>query len=57
MCPVVAHLVGRWIGGVIVRCQTSRLDGPNDAEDLRDLISPGSKEFWADQRLDGRAVT
>jgi hypothetical protein len=21
-----------------------------------DLISPGSKEFWANQRLDGRAV-
>jgi hypothetical protein len=57
VCPVVAHLVGRWIGGVIVRCQNSRLDGPNDAEDLRDLISLGSKEFWADQRLDGRAIT
>jgi hypothetical protein len=26
-------------------------------EGFGDLISPGSKEFWANQRLDGRAVT
>jgi hypothetical protein len=33
------------------------LGGPNDAEDLRDLVSLGSKEFKVDQRLDGGAVT
>jgi hypothetical protein len=38
-------------------CQNSRPDGPDDTEELRDLVSPGSKEFWADQRLDGRAIT
>jgi hypothetical protein len=27
------------------------------ARRLWDLISPGSKEFWADQRLNGRAIT
>jgi hypothetical protein len=58
------HLVSRWSGGVnargwdaIVRCQNLRPDDPNDAEDLWDLISLGLKEFWADQRLDRRAVT
>jgi hypothetical protein len=52
MCPVAAHLVDRWSGGIdargqgtIVRCQNSRPDGHNDVEDFRDLISPGSKEF------------
>jgi hypothetical protein len=52
------HLVGRWVGGVdargwgtIVGCQDLRPDG------FGDLISLGSKEFWADQRLDERAVT
>jgi hypothetical protein len=46
------YLVGRWSGdidargrGIVVGCQNSRLDGPNGAEDLRDLISPGLKEF------------
>jgi hypothetical protein len=34
-----------------------RPDGPNDAEDLRDLISPSSNEFWADPRLNERAIT
>jgi hypothetical protein len=63
-CPVAAHLIGRWGGGIdaqgqgaIVRCQNSRPDGPSDVEGLRDLIRLGSREFWADQRLDGRAVT
>jgi hypothetical protein len=63
-CLVVFHLVGRRSCGVnargrgaIDRCQNSRPDDPNDAEDLRDLVSLGSKEFWADQRLDEGAVT
>jgi hypothetical protein len=63
-CPVVAHLIDRFScgidargRGIVVRCQNSRLDNPNDAEDLRDLVSLGPKEFWAKQRLDGGAVT
>jgi hypothetical protein len=49
MCPVTAHLVGRWGGGVdargqgaVIGCQDSRPDG------FEGLISPGSREFWAD---------
>jgi hypothetical protein len=36
--------------------QNSRPDGPNDTEDLKDLINPGSREFWVDERLDGGAA-
>jgi hypothetical protein len=51
-CPIAAHLIGRWSGGVDARgqdavdgCQNSRPSGSNDAEGLRDLVSLGKKEF------------
>jgi hypothetical protein len=62
-CPVAVHLVGRWSSdvdahgrGAVIGCEDSSADGPNDAEDPRNPISPGSKELRASQRLDGRAV-
>jgi hypothetical protein len=62
-CLVAAHLVGRWSGdvnargrGAMVGCEDSRPDSPNGAEDPRNLVSPGSKKFQADQRLDGGAI-
>jgi hypothetical protein len=43
--------------GAIIRREDPWLDSFIGTDDLRGLVSPGSKELQADQRLDEGAIT
>jgi hypothetical protein len=42
--------------GIVVRREDPRLDVLDDGEDLRGIVSPGSKEFRANRRLNRGAI-
>jgi hypothetical protein len=62
-CPVASDLVNGWSSdvdalgqGAIIRHEDPSPDVLDGGEELRGVVSPGSKEFRADRRLGGGAI-